>query len=86
MRFDARSWLGSVTSPTFILTGTWDPIVPIAASFELARLMPNARLHQLPGGHGVYFVRASEAGQLVSRWMADVVDPPTPTVAGVPRW
>ncbi len=85
VRFDARPWLGSVTRPTFILTGTWDPIVPTAASFELARLMPDARLHQLPGGHGVYFVRASEAGQLVSRWMTGVVERPPPTVAGLSR-
>ena len=68
LRFDATPWLGSITCPTLVFTGSWDPIVPPTAGAELARLIPNARLHRLPGGHLAHFVRAAEVGQLISRW------------------
>ena len=48
---DARPWLGDIQAPTFILTGSFDPVVPVEAGKELARTLPNARLFQLPGGH-----------------------------------
>jgi pimeloyl-ACP methyl ester carboxylesterase len=66
--FDARPWLGEITCPTLILIGTWDPVVPTAAGRDLARRLPNARLHCLPGGHLVHVVRADEAGALIARW------------------
>ena len=79
VRFDARPWLGSVRCPAFVLTGSWDPIVPVSATVELARMLPHARLHRLRGGHALYLVRAAEVGQLVSEWMA------TPTAPEPPR-
>lgn len=69
--FDARPWLGSIGCPTFVLTGTFDPIVPVRAGRELARLIPNARLHRLAGGHLVHVTRSAEAGQLIAQWMQD---------------
>jgi pimeloyl-ACP methyl ester carboxylesterase len=54
-----------------ILTGTWDSVVPISAGAELARLIPNARLHRLPGGHVVHLTRAAEVGRLIARWVAE---------------
>ncbi len=69
--FDARPWLGSIVCPTFVLTGTLDPIVPIRAGRELARLMPNARLHRLAGGHLVHVTRSAEAGQLIAQWVQE---------------
>jgi pimeloyl-ACP methyl ester carboxylesterase len=71
LRFDARPWLGSLACPTMILTGTWDSVVPISAGAELARLIPNARLHRLPGGHVVHLTRAAEVGRLIARWVAE---------------
>jgi pimeloyl-ACP methyl ester carboxylesterase len=68
--FDARPWLDSINCPTFILTGTWDPVVPTRAGQELARRIPNARLHRLPGGHLAHVVRPAEAGHLISGWVA----------------
>jgi pimeloyl-ACP methyl ester carboxylesterase len=68
LSFDARSWLSEITCPTFILIGTWDPVVPTRAGRELARSLPNATLHCLPGGHLVHVVRAAEAGALITRW------------------
>jgi pimeloyl-ACP methyl ester carboxylesterase len=69
--FDARPWLDSIGCPTFVLTGTFNPIVPICAGHELAELIPNARLHRLSGGHLVHVARASEAGRLIADWVRD---------------
>jgi pimeloyl-ACP methyl ester carboxylesterase len=66
--FDARPWLASLECPTFVLTGTWDPVVAPSAGRELARLIPNAKLHTLPGGHLVHLVRATQVGDLIEDW------------------
>jgi pimeloyl-ACP methyl ester carboxylesterase len=71
LAFDARPWLGEIACPTFILVGTWDPIVPTSAGRDLARRIPDARLHCLPGSHLVHIIRADEAGALIARWMSD---------------
>jgi poly(3-hydroxyoctanoate) depolymerase len=65
LHFDARPWLDSINCPTFILIGTWDPGVPTRAGQELARRIPNARLHRLRGGHLAHLVRPAEAGHLI---------------------
>jgi 3-oxoadipate enol-lactonase len=70
--FDARPWLASLVCPTFVLTGTWDPVVPASAGRELARTIPNASLHSLPGGHLVHLVRARQVGHLISDWSRSV--------------
>jgi pimeloyl-ACP methyl ester carboxylesterase len=68
--FDARPWLASIACPTFILTGTWDPVVSPSAGRELARHLPNATLHRLSGGHLVHLVHAARVGALIADWAA----------------
>jgi pimeloyl-ACP methyl ester carboxylesterase len=68
LSFDARPWLGTLETPAFILTGTWDPVVPASAGRDLARRLPNSTLHTLPGGHLVHLVHAERVGQLITRW------------------
>jgi pimeloyl-[acyl-carrier protein] methyl ester esterase len=72
LTFDARPWLASIECPTFVLTGTWDPVVPPSAGRELARRIPRATLHTLPGGHLVHLVHARRVGQLISDWARDL--------------
>ncbi|HLZ28340.1 MAG TPA: alpha/beta hydrolase [Chloroflexota bacterium] len=72
LTFDARPWLGTLTCPTFVLTGTWDPVVPASAGRELADHIPNATLHSLPGGHLVHLVQANRVGYLISAWARDL--------------
>jgi pimeloyl-ACP methyl ester carboxylesterase len=72
LAFDARPWLHEITCPAFALIGTRDPVVPTRAGRELARRLPRAQLHQLPGGHLVHLVRAAEAGALLARWRREV--------------
>ena len=37
--------------PTLVLHGRRDRVVPVADSRELARLIPGAEFHLMPGGH-----------------------------------
>ena len=68
LTFDARPWLATVKQPAFILTGTWDPVVPTSAGVDLARRLPNATLRTLPGGHLVHLVHADRVGALIGDW------------------
>jgi pimeloyl-ACP methyl ester carboxylesterase len=79
LHFDARPWIGEVTCPAFLLVGTWDPVVPTRAGRALARQLPKAELHCLPGGHLVHIVRAAEVGALIARWRQECcAEPPVP--------
>jgi pimeloyl-ACP methyl ester carboxylesterase len=45
-------WLPTVRVPTLVLNGEADRLVPAANGLQLARLLPESRLHVLPGeGH-----------------------------------
>ncbi|MGI9145654.1 MAG: alpha/beta fold hydrolase [Chloroflexota bacterium] len=72
LTFDARPWLSSLTCPTFVLVGTWDPIVPVSAGRELADRIPNASLYRVRGGHLVHLVRARQVGKLISHWAREL--------------
>jgi pimeloyl-ACP methyl ester carboxylesterase len=77
LRFDARPWLDSIHCPTFILIGTWDPLVPTRAGQELARRMPDAWLRQLAGGHLTHVAHPADAGRLIANWAATIQAPPS---------
>ncbi len=49
--YDVRGRLADVSVPALVLHGRRDRVVPIADSRELARLIPGAELHLMPGGH-----------------------------------
>jgi len=72
LNFDARPWLASIETPTFVLIGMWDPVVPVSAGRELARSIPQAELHQLPGGHLVHLVQSRRVGALIDTWARDL--------------
>jgi pimeloyl-ACP methyl ester carboxylesterase len=45
-------WLARITAPTLLVWGTQDRMIPVANAADYQRLMPQARLLQLPGaGH-----------------------------------
>ena len=75
LTFDARPWLGTLACPTFVLTGTWDPVVPASAGRELADRIPNATLHSVRGGHLVHLVQANRVGELIADWARDLDEP-----------
>jgi pimeloyl-ACP methyl ester carboxylesterase len=43
-------WLSSVRAPTLVLAGGDDAVVPAANGVQLARLLPQSKLHIVPGG------------------------------------
>jgi 3-oxoadipate enol-lactonase len=57
----SQSRLGSVRSPTLIIHGSDDRLVPLHYGQELARLIPGAHLVVLPGAGHMYITDATEA-------------------------
>lgn len=48
---DLSSELTAIAQPVLLLWGDADPLSPVAVGRKLRELLPNARLHVVPGGH-----------------------------------
>jgi pimeloyl-ACP methyl ester carboxylesterase len=71
-------WLPSVRTPTLVLHGDADHLVPPANGVQLARLLPQARLHVLPDeGHFIVFDPLSRSLPLLE----DFFSSPAPTAS-----
>ncbi len=67
---DARDRIGLITSPTLVLAGREDPLVPFSLSEELAARIPGARLQVLEGGgHGFTPATADEFNRAVLEFL-----------------
>jgi pimeloyl-ACP methyl ester carboxylesterase len=65
-RFDLGARLGELRVPTRIIAGADDPLTPVANSRALARLIPGAILHELPGiKHNPHTECPERLGQLL---------------------
>jgi pimeloyl-ACP methyl ester carboxylesterase len=66
--FDSRSWLGEIRVPTLVMTGTADPVVPVAHAQRVAEAINGARFLAIQGaGH----VPTAERSAAVTRaWTA----------------
>ena len=74
-------WLSSVRVPTLVVHGEADHLVPPANGVQLARLLPEARLHVLPGeGHFFVFDPESAALPLLENFFS------SPTPASSSAW
>ena len=63
-------WLRGLGPPTLVLSGDDDPIVPLVNGRILARLIPRARLHVVPGGGHLFLLEeAGEMADLVTRFL-----------------
>jgi pimeloyl-ACP methyl ester carboxylesterase len=57
--------------PTLLLAGDGDPAVPAVNARIMARLLPDAELHVVPGGgHLMLFDRADELAVVIDRFLA----------------
>jgi pimeloyl-ACP methyl ester carboxylesterase len=66
-RPDHTAELPRVAQPTLLVWGDADPISPVAVGERLLQLLPDARLHVLPGGtHALAVERAPEVAALVA--------------------
>jgi 3-oxoadipate enol-lactonase len=53
LRFDSRSWIGSVDVPTAVLVNDEDSVVPTERQRALAEVIPGASTWTVHGGHAV---------------------------------
>jgi poly(3-hydroxyoctanoate) depolymerase len=68
-RFSSLPWLHKIHAPTLVLAGASDKLVPPANGRLIARRLPNADLHVLPGeGHLLLFDPESAALPLLTRF------------------
>lgn len=63
-------WLRRLPQPTLVISGDDDPIVPAANGRVLARLIPDARLHIVPGGGHLFLLeRPAEIADLTTDFL-----------------
>jgi 3-oxoadipate enol-lactonase len=67
---DTASRLGAITTPTLVLHGTADRIVPFANGRRLAERLPAARLHALVDAGHLYVTDAPESADVVAAFLA----------------
>jgi pimeloyl-ACP methyl ester carboxylesterase len=71
MSFNAESRVESIASPTLVLSGDADVIVPVQNSRNLAAKIPGARLEIIEGGSHTFFIeQAREFNEIVSEFLA----------------
>ncbi|MER7437660.1 alpha/beta fold hydrolase [Pseudonocardia alni] len=72
-RVDERPALPAVAVPTLVLAGALDRLCPVDRHTEIAGLVPDARLHVLPGaGHLLPVEAPDTVATLVAGWTATV--------------
>jgi pimeloyl-ACP methyl ester carboxylesterase len=65
LRID-RDELRRLTVPTLLIWGADDPVASVAAAEAIARLLPEARLEVLPGGHVPYLGNPERVSALLT--------------------
>jgi pimeloyl-ACP methyl ester carboxylesterase len=63
--FDTSERISQIETPTLVLTGDNDSIVPPQNSHNLAALIPNAELKFIKGGSHLFFIEQAEEFNLV---------------------
>jgi pimeloyl-ACP methyl ester carboxylesterase len=68
-RLDVVDRLGVITCPTFVASGRFDGIAPVANGEAIAARVPNAELHVYEGGH-MFFVQDPAAMPEILEFLA----------------
>ncbi len=72
-RVDERPALPAVAVPTLVLAGEQDRLCPVERHTEIAELVPDARLHVLPGvGHLLPVEAQDTVAALLGEWLCEV--------------
>lgn len=72
-RVDERPALPAVAVPTLVLAGEQDRLCPVERHTEIAELVPDARLHVLPGvGHLLPVEAQDTVAALLGEWLSEV--------------
>ena len=71
MSFNTESRLAEIKSPTLVLSGDADVIVPVQNSRNLAAKIPGAQLKMIEGGSHTFFIeQAREFNRVVAEFLA----------------
>jgi pimeloyl-ACP methyl ester carboxylesterase len=65
-----RDLLPTITTPTQIVAGRNDELVPWSNNRYLDQLLPNSEIHRLDAGHFAWEQAAEEYGRLVADWVS----------------
>ena len=65
-----RDLLPTITTPTQIVAGRHDDLVPWSNNQYLAAVLPNAEIHSLEAGHYAWEQAPDEYGRLVADWVS----------------
>jgi pimeloyl-ACP methyl ester carboxylesterase len=65
-----RDLLPTITTPTQIVAGQNDELVPWSNNQYLHQLLPNSEIHPLDAGHFAWEQAAQEYGRLVADWVS----------------
>lgn len=60
--------LARISTPTLVVVGEKDPIVPLEWAQQVATLLSNGRLEVVPGAHVIMFSAAEEIGALIDEF------------------
>lgn len=69
--WSSRPWLRTLRAPVLVLAARRDPLIPSRNGRILAREIPDARLHEVDGGHLFLLERADEAVAVVREFLAE---------------
>jgi pimeloyl-ACP methyl ester carboxylesterase len=76
MRHDTYQRLPDLQTPTLIIHGNEDRMVPVQNAHILHERIPNSTLHTLPDtGHGFFWERPQEAAEVIVRFLSSVPAP-----------
>ena len=64
-----RDLLPTITTPTQVVAGRNDDLVPWSNNQYLHDLLPNSEIHPLNAGHFAWEQAAQEYGRLVTDWV-----------------
>lgn len=63
-------WLPLIRQQTLVMSGTDDPIIPLANARIMAKLLPHATLHTFDDGHLGLLTSAEELAPIVAKFLA----------------
>jgi 3-oxoadipate enol-lactonase len=67
---DTRSRLSTITTPTLVLAGDQDVLMPLARVRQVAELIPDATFQIIPGGHSFMTESSDEFNAAVDTFLA----------------
>lgn len=62
-------WLWRLRQPTLIISGTDDPLIPVANARLLNKLIPNSRLELIDNGHLFLVTRPEESAVMIEEFL-----------------